>query len=138
MTRGLARDRGHLRDGFMFEGSRRCHADRAVDHHPQRQLCANLGHVLNDARIREARDVRVAGDEVGVSLVSAGSLQCAIDDVELQNISTFRNRATGAPCATRIVCIGSPLPQFGTPQICQLARSPTASHDRQKSGVVPP
>ena len=46
--------------------------------------------------------------------------------------------ATGAPCATRIVCIGSPLPQFGRPQICQLARSPTASHERQNSGVVPP
>ena len=52
-------------------------------------------------------------------------------------ISTLRNRAAGAPCATRMVCIGSPLPQFGSPQICHDARSAIASHERQKSGVLP-
>ncbi len=52
-------------------------------------------------------------------------------------ISTSRKRAAGAPCATRIVCIGSPLPQFGRPQICHESRSPMASQERQKSGVVP-
>src|SRR5213592_3618615 len=56
---------------------------------------------------------------------------------DFHDISTPRNRAAGAPCATRIVCIGSPLPQFGRPQICQVARSPTASQERQNSGVVP-
>src|SRR5260370_15568538 len=60
------------------------------------------------------------------------------EHTEHHTISTLRNLATGAPCATRIVCIGSPLPQFDNPQICPLERSPTASHERQNSGVVPP
>ena len=32
---------------------------------------------------------------------------------------------------------GSPLPQFGTPQICHSSSPHTASHDPQNSGVIP-
>src|SRR5439155_1527630 len=62
---------------------------------------------------------------------------CLLTSALPHPISTSLNLATGAPCATRIVCIGSPFPQFGSPQMRQLARSATASQERQNSGVVP-
>src|SRR5262245_7626566 len=50
---------------------------------------------------------------------------------------TFRNRAGEAPWPVPIVCIGSPLPQFGVPQSVQCFSLVIASHAFQKSGVMP-
>src|SRR6266851_2664444 len=85
---------------------------------------------------------RISSDSCSDLIVLCASVVRAFhhrgtEHTELHDISTLRNRATGAPCATRIVCIGSPLPQFGRPQICQESRSAMASHERQKSGVLP-
>ena len=50
---------------------------------------------------------------------------------------TLRNLAGAAPCPTRWVCIGSPLPQFGTPQRCHSPALQIASQLPQNCGVIP-
>ncbi len=50
---------------------------------------------------------------------------------------TFRKRAGAAPWPTRCVCIGSPLPQFGTPHSRHSASPQMASQLPQNSGVMP-
>src|SRR5439155_2071194 len=50
---------------------------------------------------------------------------------------TLRNRAGLAPWPTWPVCIGSPLPQLGTPHCTQELASAIASQPAQKVGVMP-
>jgi hypothetical protein len=101
-------------------------------------------HVLTELSAREARASSLGDAKVDLGLALAGLGEHvatqreqvrAVHD-ELPTV-TSRKRAGDAPWPTCMACTGSPFPHVEMPQSRQSRSPQTASHERQKCGVMP-
>jgi hypothetical protein len=104
VLRRLPRDLRHLRDVLGLETGGRGDTHRAVQHHPQRQRRAFLGHVLVELRIREAGDVLVDRDEAGVGFVGVRGAERVFEDRErfgfgVHQSQSLRVAESQSPCS---------------------------------------
>ena len=140
---------GDFTQPLLIESVRARNAGAAAidDTQPERRV--GLGHVLVNPGAGKPGQRGIAANVHRLRLVAASKLQRMLQHVIHGGVAhrfghqrrtptwTLRNRAGAAPWPTRCVCIGSPLPQFGTPHRVHASGPQMASQLPQKRGVIP-
>jgi hypothetical protein len=142
--------RDDLSQSFVIEPIGGRHPRPAIADHPHAYLGIVLGDVLVDAGVGESRQGVILGAVDGFGLRAGDAGERPIQDAGHRlgvvqrsghhrptPTCTLRNLAGLAPCPTCPVCIGSPLPQFGTPHRTHSSGPQIASQLPQNCGVIP-